>query len=333
MIELTPKGLYCRPGDFYLDPWQPVERAFVTHAHSDHAHYGSKHYLAHPATAAIMRMRLGEADITTLEYAQRLTINGVHISLHPAGHILGSSQIRLEHRGEVWVFSGDYKTAPDRTCAAFESIACHTFMSESTFALPVFRWPDAHSVFDEIHDWWRANQQQGRASLLMAYSLGKAQRLLAGLDFSIGPVYVHGAIEKINSLYRDHGVDLPPLPTPSQVDRSTDFRTALIVAPPGSAMSLWARRFAPFSDAFASGWMQLRGTRKRHNVDRGFVISDHADWSGLNQAVRSSGAEKVLLTHGYAQSFARWLCESGLDAAALDTRFSGEQDDSNESVE
>lgn len=328
MIELTPKGLYCRQGDFYLDPWQPVERAFVTHAHSDHAHYGSKRYLAHPATAAIMRMRLGEVAITELAYGEPLSINGVRISLHPAGHILGSSQIRLEYRGEIWVFSGDYKTAPDATCAPFEAVPCHTFISESTFALPVFRWPDSASVFAEIHEWWRANQAQGRASLLMAYSLGKAQRLLTGLDVSIGPVYVHGAIERINAVYRAHGVAVPQFPTPSQVDRSTDFRPALIVAPPGTAMSVWARRFAPFSDAFASGWMQLRGTRKRHNVDRGFVISDHADWRGLNDAVRASGAERVLVTHGYAQTFARWLAESGREAAALDTRFAGEQDES-----
>lgn len=331
MIELTPKGLYCRQGDFYLDPWQPVERALITHAHADHAHYGSKHYLAHPATAAIMRMRLGEVDIDELEYAKTLTLNGVGISFHPAGHILGASQIRLEFKGEVWVFSGDYKTDPDATCTAFEPLACHTFISESTFALPVFRWPDTHSVFADIHDWWRTNQQQGRASLLMAYSLGKAQRLLAGLDPSTGPIYVHGAIEKINAIYRAHGIRLPPFSTPSEVGRGHDFRSALIVAPPGSAMTVWARRFAPFSDAFASGWMQLRGTRKRHNVDRGFVISDHADWRGLNEAVRATGAEHVLLTHGYAHTFARWLSETGIAATALDTRFGGEQDESIES--
>lgn len=331
MIELTPKGLYCRQGDFYLDPWQPVERALITHAHADHAHYGSKHYLAHPATAAILRMRLGEVDIDELDYAKTLTINGVRISFHPAGHILGASQIRLEFKGQVWVFSGDYKTDPDATCAAFEPLACHTFISESTFALPVFRWPDTHSVFADIHDWWRTNQQQGRASLLMAYSLGKAQRLLAGLDPSTGPIYVHGAIEKINAIYRAHGIRLPPFSTPSEVGHGHDFRSALIVAPPGSAMTVWARRFAPFSDAFASGWMQLRGTRKRHNVDRGFVISDHADWHGLNEAVRATGAEHVLLTHGYAHTFARWLNETGIAATALDTRFGGEQDESVES--
>lgn len=278
-----------------------------------------------------MRMRLGEADINELDYAQTLTINGVGISFHPAGHILGSSQIRLEHKGEVWVFSGDYKTEPDATCAAFEPVRCHTFISESTFALPVFRWPETHSVFDEIHDWWRTNQQNGRASLLMAYSLGKAQRLLTGLDVSLGPVFVHGAIEKINAIYRAHGVEVPRFQTPSQVDRTTDFRSALIIAPPGTAMSVWARRFAPFSDAFASGWMQLRGTRKRHNVDRGFVISDHADWHGLNDAVRASGAERVLVTHGYAHPFARWLAETGFAAVALETRFAGEQDESVES--
>ena len=326
VIELTSSGLYCRAGDFYLDPWQPVERALITHAHSDHAHYGSKRYLTHSASAAIIRQRLVEPNIETLDYGQSLSINGVQVSFHPAGHILGSAQIRLVYRGETWVFSGDYKTEPDPTCAAFEPVLCDTFISESTFALPVYRWPAQAQVFADIHEWWRSNQADGRASLLMAYSLGKAQRLLAGLDNSIGPIFVHGAVEKINAVYRAHGVALPHYRTPSEAGRQQDFKNALILAPPGSAMTLWARRFAPFSDAFASGWMRLRGTRKRLGVDRGFVLSDHADWPGLLSAIEASGASNILVTHGYARTLARHLREIGIAAEAIDTRFEGEQD-------
>lgn len=333
MIELTSNGLYCINGDFYLDPWRPVERALVTHAHSDHAHYGSKRYLTHPASADIMRQRLNAPNIETAAYGESITINGVHVSFHPAGHILGSAQIRLEHAGEIWVFAGDYKTQPDPTCAAFESVPCHTFISESTFALPVYRWPEQAEVFSAIHQWWRNNQIEGRASLLMAYSLGKAQRILAGLDLSIGPVFVHGAIEKMNAIYRAHGVALPIFQTPSEAGRQQNFKDALILAPPGSAMTLWARRFAPFSDAFASGWMRLRGARKRLGVDRGFILSDHADWPGLLSAIAASGAEKILLTHGYAHTLARWLSESGVAAEALDTRFEGEQDQASTDAE
>ena len=328
MIEITANGLYCRAGEFYLDPWHPVERALVTHAHSDHAHYGSKHYLTHPASAAIMRHRLAAPNIETVNYAEPVSINGVRVSFHPAGHILGSAQIRLEYKREIWVFAGDFKTDSDPTCDAFEPVRCDTFITESTFALPVYRWPMQAQVFADIHQWWRVNQAEGRASLLMAYSLGKAQRLLAGLDNSIGPIFVHGAIEKMNAIYRAHGIALPQYQTPTEAGRQQNFKDALIVAPPGSAMTLWARRFAPFSDAFASGWMRLRGTRKRLGVDRGFVLSDHADWPGLLSAIESSQAERILVTHGYARTLANWLGENGVHAQALDTRFEGEQDQS-----
>ena len=280
-----------------------------------------------------MRHRLAEPNIETIDYGEPVSINGVRVSFHPAGHILGSAQIRLEYKGKVWVFAGDYKTEPDPTCARFEPLRCDTFITESTFALPVYRWPAQEQVFADIHDWWRGNQAEGRASLLMAYSLGKAQRLLAGLDNSIGPIFVHGAIEKMNAIYRAHGIALPHYQTPTEAGPQQNFKDALIIAPPGSGMTLWARRFAPFSDAFASGWMRLRGTRKRLGVDRGFILSDHADWPGLLAAIESSEAENILVTHGYARALANWLGENGVRAQALDTRFEGEQDQPSEEPE
>ena len=326
MLRATDQGLYCEAGDFFIDPWAAVSRAVITHAHSDHAQPGSAAYLTARPGERLLRARLGdEATIETLDYGQAVTLNGVRVSLHPAGHILGSAQVRLERHGEVWVVSGDYKIEPDPTCAPFEPVRSHAFVSESTFGLPIYRWPPQAEVFAEINAWWRANRERGRASVLFGYALGKTQRLLAGLDPSIGPICTHGAVERINMLYRAAGVELPA--TGYAGASSAGYAGAMLVAPPSANGSPWLRRFPARSTGFASGWMRIRGTRRRRFVDRGFVLSDHADWPGLLSAIQSTGAARVLVTHGYRSAMVRWLSERGLEAQALDTRFEGERDD------
>lgn len=328
LIQPTEFGLYCAAGDFYIDPWRPVERAIVTHAHSDHASRGSQRYLTSKAGERVLRSRLGpEAIIKTLVYGESLELNGVKISLHPAGHILGSSQVRVEHRGEVWVASGDYKLEEDGTCDPFEPVKCHTFITESTFGLPIYRWPDPRDEFERVNAWWRANQQAGKASLIFGYALGKAQRLLCGVDPAIGPIFTHGMVEHFNRDYRASGVTLPESKLVSAAV-GVDWDQALIIAPPAAHNTPWTRRFGTLSTGFASGWMRIRGTRRRRAVDRGFVLSDHADWPGLMRAIKETGAERVWMTHGYTAILARWLQEQGIESMALQTRYEGEQEDS-----
>jgi putative mRNA 3-end processing factor len=326
LIVARPEGLYCPAGDFYIDPWRPVERAVLTHAHGDHARPGHRHYLAARDCEKLVRLRLGaDIDLQPLAFGERITINGVRLSLHPAGHVLGSAQVRLEQGGQVWVVSGDYKLAPDPTCAGFEPQRCDTFVSESTFGLPVYRWPDAGEVFRDINAWWQANAAEARASVLYGYALGKAQRMLASVDATLGPIVCHGAVETINAAYRASGVALPATLRVADVADPALYRRALIVAPPSAQSTPWLRRFGAYSDAFASGWMMLRGTRRRRNVDRGFALSDHADWNGLLGAIAETGAKRVLVTHGYAAVLARWLQQHGLEAATLDTEFGDEE--------
>jgi putative mRNA 3-end processing factor len=313
LLEVREPGLYCPAGDFFIDPIMPVDRAVITHAHSDHASPGSQSYLTPALGAALLRARVGEdAAIEALPYGDTVTLGGVRVSLHPAGHILGSAQVRLESGGEVWVVSGDFKLAPDPTCAPFEPLRCHTFVTESTFALPIFRWSENARVIGDIHVWWRANQEAGKASLLYAHALGKAQRLLALLDPTIGPIHAAESIDRLSAIYRAHGVPLPPTSIPDS------WRGALILAPPLLAGSAWVRRFGPVSTALASGWMRIRGTRRRRSLDRGFVISDHADWPALLRAIDATGAETVWVTHGYRAPLVRWLEEHGRRALALD---------------
>ena len=322
-------GLYCEAGDFFIDPWQPVERAVITHAHGDHARWGSNAYLGSREGLGVLRTRLGPAaNIRAVDWGECVDMNGVRVSLHPAGHILGSAQVRVEYRGEVWVASGDYKTAPDPTCAPFELVRCHTFITESTFGLPIYRWPSDDEVFAEIRSWWSANRDAGRASILFGYALGKAQRLLAGLaDADVGAVYTHGAVERLNHDYRQAGVRLAESRYASELPRGTDFKGSLIVAPPSAAGSLWMRRFGEISTGFASGWMRLRGARRRRSLDRGFVLSDHVDWPSLLATVEATGAEQVLVTHGIREPVVRWLTERGIDAKAVASSWKGEEDD------
>lgn len=328
MLQFTPQGIYCPAGNFYVDPWRPVGRAVITHAHSDHARYGCKHYLAHHDSAAVMRLRLGnDISLQTMAYGETRTINGVKVSLHPAGHIPGSAQVRVEQGGEVWVVSGDYKIQPDGVCEPFEPVKCHTFITESTFGLPVYHWQPQSLVFQDINNWWRQNREAGKVSVLCGYSLGKAQRIVKNVDLSIGPVFSHGAIFNVNETLREAGFDLPFLPKVSNEFSKKDFEGALIVAPPSVGGTTWLKRFGPHSLAVCSGWMQVRGNARRRNVDRGFVLSDHADWEGLLSAVKATEAEKVYVTHGFTSIFSRYLNEIGIPAAEVKTEFGVEEED------
>jgi putative mRNA 3-end processing factor len=324
LIVQRPEGLYCPAGDFHIDPWRPVPRAVITHAHSDHARLGHGHYLASEASAGVLRARLGDIALQTLAYGERIVHHGVTLSLHPAGHVLGSAQVRLEHGGVVWVASGDYKVAADPTCAPFEPVRCDVFITESTFGLPIYRWCPDEELFADIDDWWGRNVLAGRASVLACYSFGKAQRVLAGVDASIAPIIVHGAVQPLNEAYRAAGVALPPTMHVSEVKDRADLRRALVVCPPSAVASPWMRRFGDASTAFASGWMQVRGTRRRGGYDRGFALSDHADWPGLLSAIEATGAQRVIVTHGSGPVLARYLGEHGLRAETFETEYGGD---------
>jgi putative mRNA 3-end processing factor len=325
LVVLRPEGLYCPAGDFFIDPWRPVERAVITHAHADHARPGHAHVLAAAASEGVLRARLGEVALQSLAYGEAIEHHGVRLSLHPAGHVLGSAQVRLEHGGQVWVCSGDYFVSgandDNSTCAPFEPVRCDCFITESTFGLPVYRWQPQREVFAAINAWWSANAAAGRASLLLGYSFGKAQRILAGVDASLAPIFVHGAIEPLNQAYRAAGVALPPTRLLLDVKDKAELRGALVLAPPSVSGSAWLKRLPDYGDAFASGWMQLRGARRRQAVDRGFVLSDHADWPGLQRAIAATGAERVIVTHGYEAVMKRWLTEQGLRAESFRTEY------------
>jgi putative mRNA 3-end processing factor len=330
LVVLRPQGLYCPPGDFYIDPWRPVARAVITHAHADHARRGHGAYLATAVSEGVLRARLGDIQLQGLRYGEAVHVNGVRVSLHPAGHVLGSAQVRLEHQGRVWVASGDYYLSahPDdgnRTCEPFEPLRCDCFITESTFGLPIYRWQPQRASMQQVTSWWRANADAGRASLLLAYSFGKAQRLLAGVDPEVGPILVHNAVEPLNAAYRAAGVPLPPTQRLQDVQDRSTLQRALVIAPPGAYGGAWVQKLGDRSDAFASGWMQLRGARRRQGVDRGFVISDHADWPGLQRAIAATGASRVIVTHGYEAVMVRWLQQQGLEAGSFSTAFG--QDD------
>ena len=330
LIVQRPQGLYCPPGDFHIDPWRPVPRAVITHAHADHARRGHGAYLASAAGAGVLRARLGDITLQALAYGEAVVINGVRVSLHPAGHVLGSAQVRVEHGGQVWVASGDYFVSgvgdTNASCAAFEPVRCDCFITESTFGLPVYRWRPQAEVMGEVNAWWRGNADAGRASLLLAYSFGKAQRLLAGVDAGIGPVVVHDAVEAVNAAYRAEGVVLAPTLRLAEVKDKALLRRALVIAPPGAHGGAFAKALGDCGDAFASGWMQLRGARRRQGVDRGFALSDHADWPGLQAAIAATGAHRVIVTHGYEAVMVRWLQQQGLQAGSFDTEYGGDDD-------
>jgi putative mRNA 3-end processing factor len=330
VLTVTDRGIYCPAGDFYIDPWRPVDRALITHGHSDHARPGHARYLATPAAAPVIRHRLGDIRLATQPYGEQAKIGSATVSFHPAGHVPGSAQIRVEVAGEVWVVSGDYKTTADGLSEPYEPVRAHAFVTECTFGLPVFTWRPQSEVIADVNAWWRANAAEGRASVLGAYALGKAQRLLANVDATIGPILTHGAVEAVNAVLRAQGIPLPPTIRVTPDLDVRDYPGALVLATPSALGSPWMRRFGPASTAFASGWMALRGIRRRRAADRGFVLSDHADWPGLNAAIRETGAETILVTHGYTAVFRRWLAEQGYDARIVETEFEGEAIDASE---
>ncbi|MDA7645669.1 ligase-associated DNA damage response exonuclease [Verrucomicrobia bacterium] len=319
LLELDRFGLRCEVGDFYIDPSKAVDRALITHAHADHARTGCRNYLCAEQGAGLLQHRLGKkAVIESMPYTQSRSMNGVKVSFHPSGHVLGASQIRVEYRGEVWVVSGDYKLQDDPTCDPFEAVPCHTFISECTFGLPIYRWPKPQEVSDQVNQWWRQNRREERHSYLYGYSLGKAQRLLAGLDPGIGSIMVHPAIYDLLPYYLEVGIRLPKVERVSKDLLRLEKRGAMVLLPPAAANSKYTKEVGAYSSAFASGWMLIRGTRRSRSMEGGFVVSDHADWPGLNDAILSTGAEQVLLTHGQTESMERWLNEKGIQARALE---------------
>jgi len=325
LLIFNSNGIYCSKGDFYIDPRSPVERAIITHAHSDHAKWGHKNYLSHHESADILRQRLGlDIKLETKSYGEVFEINGIKVSLHPSGHIIGSSQVRVEYKGEVWCVSGDYKTHPDPIADHFEPVICHTFITECTFGLPVYKWPKEIEVIHQIESWWRENQKTGKVSLLSAYALGKAQRILALIDQSIGKIFCHGAVHTVNEIHKSQGKLKGDFLYLNSGIQKAELIGSLVVAPPSAIGSTWARKLKPLSVGIASGWMMLRGSKRRQNVDRGFILSDHADWQGLNETVKLTSAEKVICTHGYTDTFAEWLCHNGYDATTEKTHFEGE---------
>jgi putative mRNA 3-end processing factor len=344
LILSTPDGLYCPEGGFHIDPWKPVPRAVVTHAHSDHACWGSGEYLCSRTGALVLRERVGaQAAITGIGFGEVITLGSVRVSLHPAGHILGSAQVRVARTGsegragETWVVSGDYKTAPDRTCEYFEPVRCDVFITESTFGLPIYRWDPQAEIFADINGWWRANREAARTSVVFAYALGKAQRVLGGLDPSIGPIGVHGSVSRFDHAYAAAGIGLPEAPNAVGEVAAALRGVGLVVAPPSAAGSPWLRKFATgpatggVSTAAVSGWMQVRGNRRREAIDRGFVLSDHADWDGLLATLRATGASRIGVTHGFIEPMVRWLREhERLDAFPVPTRYREEGEEGGE---
>lgn len=324
VLTFTDRGIYCPGGDFHIDPWRPVDRALITHGHADHARAGHASYLATPAAGPVLRHRLGDIRLDGVDYGEVRQIGDVRVSFHPAGHVPGSAQIRVEQAGEVWVVSGDYKTVADGVSEPFEPLRCHSFISESTFGLPVFRWDAQDQVMAQINHWWAGNAAEGRVSILGTYALGKAQRILAHLDPGIGPILTHGAVEGVTQVLRDQGLALPKTVPVTAVVTGKTHPGALVLAPPSALGSTWMRRFGPAATGFASGWMRMRGVRRRRGADRGFVLSDHADWPGLNSAIAETGAERVFVTHGYTSVFRRWLADQGYDAQIVTTEFDGE---------
>lgn len=327
LIEFTAKGLYCSAGNFYIDPWKPVAKAVITHAHSDHAKWGHQKYLCHRFTEPLLQTRLGPNNYQSVEWNEPVYINGVKISLHPAGHIIGSSQIRVEYDKEVWVVSGDYKTEDDGISTPFEPVRCHVFISESTFGLPIYKWQPQEIIYNNVRKWILNNKQENKTSILIAYSLGKAQRLLKALEPLNETVYLHGAIWNMHQAVLSAGFSLPPVERITPETTKEKWKNGIIIAPPGADGSPWMKRFEPYKTGVCSGWMQVRGNARRRNTDASFALSDHADWQGLLTAVKATGAEKVFVTHGFQSAFSRYLNETGIESAEVKTEYGNDEEE------
>ncbi|HXS56099.1 MAG TPA: ligase-associated DNA damage response exonuclease [Hanamia sp.] len=328
LITFTDRGLFCEAGNFYIDPWKPVDRAVITHGHSDHASFGHKYYLCHLFTKPILQLRLGDNNYETLDWNETIFMNGVKLSLHPAGHIIGSSQIRLEYQGEVWVISGDYKTEDDGISGKFEPVKCNTFITESTFGLPIYKWKPQQEIYDNIINWIIRNKENGRSSILLAYSLGKAQRVLQAIKETTQNIFAHGAIYNMQQTLIDAGFNLQPVVRVTPETPKELLKETVIIAPPGADGTSWMRKFNPYSVGVCSGWMQVRGNARRRNADAGFALSDHADWQGLLESVKATGAERVFVTHGFQSAFSRYLNEENISLAAeVKTQFGNEDEE------
>lgn len=325
LIEFNDCGIYCPAGDFYIDPWKPVKYALISHAHADHAQWGHENYLSHELSREVLKYRLGDINLQTVAYNEIITRNGIKISFHPAGHIIGSAQIRIEFKGEVWVISGDYKIEDDGLSAPFEPVKCHSFISECTFGMPVFKWKPQKEIFDDINYWWEKNISEGRTTVIAGYSLGKAQRIMHHLNPDLGRIYTHGAIENTNEALRRNGVPLPSTTRITSETSKDEIKSGIVICPPSAIGTPWMRKFQPFSFGYCSGWMAVRGAKRRMAADRGFIISDHADWSGLLEAIKATDCESVYLTHGYTATFARFLSETGFDAHEAKTLYGGDE--------
>jgi putative mRNA 3-end processing factor len=326
MLTETPAGLYCAEGDFHVDPWGPVPRALLTHAHGDHARAGSAAYLCTEGTAALVARRFGpEAIVETAPYARPITLGRTRVSFHPAGHVLGSAQIRIEGPAGVWVVAGDYKRAADPTCAPFEVVPCDVFVTESTFGLPIYRWDATADVMADLLAWWDANGERGLTSIVFCYTIGKTQRLLAELArITDRPVWVHGMLLPAIEAYREAGIEMAETRTLIERPRGTSFAGELVLAPPSARGTPWMRRLGELSDALASGLMRVRGVRRQRAYDRGFVLSDHADWPALLDTIGETGASRVLTTHGHAEPLARYLREQGRESGVIRTAWEDE---------
>lgn len=317
LLQLTDKGLYCALGDFYIDPWKQVSRAIITHAHGDHAHWGMGEYIAVHESEHILRKRIGDVKITTFAYSEVFLMGEVEVSFHPAGHILGSSQVRIQYQDEVWVFTGDFKRDLDLTCAPFEVVPCDVFISEATFSLPVYRWPDFKKEMKDVYEWWMKNKSEGINTVLCCYALGKAQRIIAGLrELTDEPIWVHGTVDELNHCYEKTGLSWANV-FKVPIEKGEKLKGAMILCPPSALGSSWSKRVSPKKVAFASGWMRLRGNRRRKGYERGFVISDHADWPSLIRTVKETGCRKVYFTHGNTDAIVRFLKEDGIRAYDL----------------
>jgi putative mRNA 3-end processing factor len=327
LVSFTDKGLYCRQGDFYIDPWQPVHRAVTTHAHSDHARWGSKLYLAHTDSYCLLKTRLGQdIQIQSLGYDQSVNINNVNISFHPAGHIIGSAQVRVEYKGEVWVVSGDYKIEDDTVTVPFEPVKCNTFITESTFGLPIYQWKPQAGIIDDIHHWILENQSMGRYSVLSAYSLGKSQRLIHTLTALGHKFYAHGAVYYMNEAIREF-MPFPKIEYLRPETPKDEVKQGIIIVPSSDTNNPWLKRWQPYAFGICSGWMQVRGAQRRRNADAGFPLSDHADWPGLLNAIKATGAENVYVTHGFSAALARYLKEEhGLNTGVVKTAFGEDEE-------
>ena len=329
LLEATARGLDCAVGGFTIDPYKTTDISVITHAHADHARRVANTYYAANSSVPLLKKRLGDdINICGLEFGETITLGETQVSLHPAGHVLGSAQVRVEHAGEVWVFTGDFKRDHDPSCEAFELVPCNTFITEATFALPVYRWQPGSEIAAEIAQWWQSMRAANRPAVLFCYSLGKAQRVLAELTrYTDQQVYLHGAVTGLTDIYRAAGIDMLPTVPLDLKDKNKDYGGELIIAPPGASGSTWMRRFRNPGTGFCSGWMRIRGNRRRRGYDRGFVLSDHADWDGLLRTINETGAKQVLTTHGRASSLIKLLNERGIAASELVTQYRGDDED------